>query len=256
MLGTIFRGVPITRPSLTTPACAFWEAVWTRQATRGGAVTTPYLALSRGYSVSRPVTRLLNNRGAFRTSYRNPISFRTGQRSFFSSAPRNASQGQSGQEPLSLSGRLRRMSKEYGWTALGVYLALSVLDFPFCYLLVKVVGTDKIGAMEHWVVSHTQALIPEAVQNKWRESRAAFKKAEMERLGSDMISEHIEMASWGVEKADERNRAEASLGTQLALAYAIHKSLIFIRVPLTAAILPKVVRVLRSWGWQIGKRRP
>ena len=44
--------------------------------------------------------------------------------------------------------------------------------------------------------------------------------------------------------------------TQLALAYAIHKSFIFIRVPLTAALTPKVVRVLRGWGWNIGKRKP
>jgi hypothetical protein len=47
----------------------------------------------------------------------------------------------------------------------------------------------------------------------------------------------------------------AGLATQLALAYAIHKSFIFLRVPLTAAVTPKVVKVLRSWGWQIGKRR-
>jgi N-terminal acetyltransferase 2 len=40
----------------------------------------------------------------------------------------------------------------------------------------------------------------------------------------------------------------------LALAYAIHKSFIFIRVPLTAAVTPKVVKTLRSWGWDIGKR--
>jgi N-terminal acetyltransferase 2 len=44
------------------------------------------------------------------------------------------------------------------------------------------------------------------------------------------------------------------LATQLALAYAIHKSFIFIRVPLTAAITPKVVKILRGWGWDIGKR--
>lgn len=44
------------------------------------------------------------------------------------------------------------------------------------------------------------------------------------------------------------------LATQLALAYAIHKSFIFIRIPLTAAIIPKVVKVLRGWGWDIGKR--
>ena len=87
---------------------------------------------------------------------------------------------------------------------------------------------------------------------------------------------------WGVQEADARNKAKPSefprycflvdwgqlpavtvtkptrisgLATQLALAYAIHKSFIFIRVPLTAAVTPKVVQVLRSWGWQIGKRR-
>jgi hypothetical protein len=45
------------------------------------------------------------------------------------------------------------------------------------------------------------------------------------------------------------------LGTQLALAYAIHKGIfIFVRVPLTVALTPKVVKVLRGWGYQIGKR--
>lgn len=28
---------------------------------------------------------------------------------------------------------------------MGVYLALSVLDFPFCFLLVKWAGTERIG---------------------------------------------------------------------------------------------------------------
>ena len=44
-----------------------------------------------------------------------------------------------------------------------------------------------------------------------------------------------------------------ALWTQLALAYAIHKSFIFVRIPLTAAITPKVVKTLRGWGWNIGK---
>lgn len=44
--------------------------------------------------------------------------------------------------------------------------------------------------------------------------------------------------------------------TQLALAYAIHKSFIFMRIPIAAAVTPKVVKILRGWGWDIGKRRP
>ncbi len=47
-------------------------------------------------------------------------------------------------EPTTLSARLKKLSKEYGWVAVGVYLSMSVLDFPFCFLLVRMVGTDRI----------------------------------------------------------------------------------------------------------------
>lgn len=40
---------------------------------------------------------------------------------------------------------MRKLSREYGWSALGVYLALTALDFPFCYLFVRTLGTDRIG---------------------------------------------------------------------------------------------------------------
>lgn len=49
------------------------------------------------------------------------------------------------QQPTSLGARLKKLSREYGWTAVGVYMTLSVLDFPFCFLLVRTVGTDRIG---------------------------------------------------------------------------------------------------------------
>lgn len=97
-------------------------------------------------------------------------------------------------------------------------------------------------------------MIPESVKNAWHEWRTAMKKAKHDITGSDKINDGVEMAGWGVEEAEERNKRDASLGTKLALAYAIHKSFIFIRVPLTAAVTPKVVRTLRGWGWDIGKR--
>ncbi|KAI1498090.1 peptide alpha-N-acetyltransferase Nat2 [Biscogniauxia marginata] len=183
---------------------------------------------------------------------------RTSRRSFHTTRVRESKPKATkpdAQEPQGLSARLKKLSREYGWSALGVYLALSVLDFPFCFLLVRVVGTDKIGELEHYIVSSVKKVIPESVRDRWHEYRKALKQAEQEHFGNDDISEHVEMAGWGVEEAEKRNKAEASLGTQLALAYAIHKSFIFIRVPLTAAITPKVVKVLRSWGWNIGKRR-
>ncbi|KAI1089318.1 hypothetical protein F5B19DRAFT_467914 [Rostrohypoxylon terebratum] len=166
------------------------------------------------------------------------------------SSPKNPA----AEEPTGITARFKKLSREYGWAALGVYLGLTVLDFPFCFLLVRSVGTERIGEIEHYVVSNISKLIPKSVRNWWNEYREALRNAKKERQGNAETSEHEEAADWGVEEAEKRNKAEASLGTQLALAYAIHKSFIFLRVPLTAAITPKVVKVLRSWGWKIGKR--
>lgn len=81
----------------------------------------------------RPTARIANSfvRGAQRRSF------------IFSAWRRNTAQGAT--ERLSLSGRFKKLSREYGWSAVGVYFALSVLDFPFCFLLVRVVGTERIG---------------------------------------------------------------------------------------------------------------
>ncbi|POR33643.1 Uncharacterized protein TPAR_06158 [Tolypocladium paradoxum] len=178
------------------------------------------------------------------------------QRGFRFSAWRRSTDGAKPQEKLSFGARLKKLSKEYGWSAVGVYLALSVLDFPFCFLLVRIVGTDTIGKVEHYVVSTVSSMVPESVRQTTRKYWHSIQKGETQKLGDDGISEKVEMAGWGVQEAQERNKEEASLATQLALAYAIHKSFIFIRVPLTAAVTPKVVKVLRGWGWNIGKRSP
>ncbi|KAI0540501.1 hypothetical protein GGR58DRAFT_132648 [Xylaria digitata] len=214
-------------------------------------------------SISQPSLRYPISRFAQRINYRprisNPINkspLQTNKRSFHkTSRLRNSKPDPSKpntEEPQGLSARLRKLSREYGWAAMGVYLSLSVLDFPFCFLLVRVVGTERIGELEHWIVSHISKVIPDSVRNRWNEYRAALKEAKREQSGGE---EEVEVAGWGVEQAEERNKTEASLGTQLALAYAIHKSFIFLRVPLTVAVTPKVVKVLRSWGWNIGKRR-
>ncbi|KAL1869195.1 hypothetical protein VTK73DRAFT_3331 [Phialemonium thermophilum] len=178
----------------------------------------------------------------------------------FHSSPIRASpkeiKGTADVQSPSLSARLKKLSKEYGWSAVGVYLGLTLLDFPFCFLLVRTLGTDKIAVAEEFVVSNVKKIIPQRVKTFWHDYREALNKKEADSVGDNGISEELESAGWGVKEADERNKAEASLATQLALAYAIHKSFIFVRVPLTAAVTPKVVRVLRSWGWQIGKRRP
>lgn len=60
---------------------------------------------------------------------------------------------------LSLSQRLKRLSKQYGWLAVGVYFGLSALDFPFCYLAVRMLGTERVGHYEHVIVEGIKSLI-------------------------------------------------------------------------------------------------
>ena len=62
--------------------------------------------------------------------------------------------------PLSLSQRMRRLSREYGYSALGIYLLLSALDFPFCFVAVRTLGTDRIGRWEHTVMETIRRAIP------------------------------------------------------------------------------------------------
>ncbi|KAK2045511.1 peptide alpha-N-acetyltransferase Nat2 [Colletotrichum somersetense] len=257
MMRPAFQMAAVPRRAVPAARQNAWEAAWRNQfsAPRRFLVTPTQRSLSQRATSSQSTPRWSQTYRSSWIASRLGTMFRSPHRAFrFSARQRNAKDG-AAQESLSLSQRLKKLSREYGWSAVGVYLALSVLDFPFCFLLVRIVGTDRIGQLEHWVVSNIKKIIPDSVQNWWSEYRAALSQAETKQLGSDDISEAVEMAGWGVEEAERRNKAEASLGTQLALAYAIHKSFIFLRVPLTAAVTPKVVKVLRSWGWQIGKRR-
>ncbi|EFQ98882.1 hypothetical protein MGYG_01896 [Nannizzia gypsea CBS 118893] len=144
----------------------------------------------------------------------------------------------------SFSQRMRTLSREYGWAALGIYFFLSALDFPFCFAAVRLLGVDRIGHYEHIIVGS----VKDAIAKIWpsKEGDAPPRPEEEDEIG---IADDIEEAQKAV-------KGEASIWTQLALAYAIHKSFIFFRVPLTAAVTPKIVKKLRSWGWNIGKRKP
>ncbi|RMZ66051.1 peptide alpha-N-acetyltransferase [Pyrenophora seminiperda CCB06] len=149
----------------------------------------------------------------------------------------------------SISQRLKHLSREYGWTAVGVYFALSLVDFPLCFLAVRLLGTDRIGHYE------------EVVKNAfWSVVRLAFPdagKTPAEPGADEDVAEATAREGYveAGRAVGHNGGSDASIWTQLGLAYLVHKSLIFFRVPLTAAVLPKVVKTLRSWGYNIGKKK-
>lgn len=95
-------------------------------------------------------------------------------------------------ESLSLSQRLKALSKEYGWTALGVYLALSALDFPFCFLAVQLLGPERVGRAEHAIIdtirSAVQSVMPDLMQTQ-EEADASRKAAAIEKGGKASMYE-------------------------------------------------------------------
>lgn len=60
---------------------------------------------------------------------------------------------------LSIGQRLKKLSREYGWAAVYVYFGLSLLDFPFCFAAVYLIGADTVGYYEHIVVEWAKGIL-------------------------------------------------------------------------------------------------
>jgi hypothetical protein len=185
---------------------------------------------------------------------------------------------------LSLSERMKAMSKKYGWTVVGIYLGLSALDFPFCFLAVRWFGPERIGHLEHVIVSHVwgalESVIPGLKEKRLENERLALEqggtagevigkvkeevgKVEGKQEGSaSKFSSSFPLTVQIGEKGTAREDLSLTvcsvtgIWTQLLIAYGVHKSLFFIRIPITLAITPKVVKTLRGWGWKIGNVTP
>lgn len=78
---------------------------------------------------------------------------------------------------------MKQLSREYGWAALGVYLGLSLIDFPFCFLAVRLLGVDRIGHYEDLVKSAFWSVVQLAFPE------AGKKSAEAADVAADGIAE-------------------------------------------------------------------
>lgn len=111
----------------------------------------------------------------------------------------------------SLTQRMRKLSREYGWAAVGVYFLLSALDFPFCFLAVRWLGTERIGHWEHVALEWFWKVVPYPFP-----TRADNKLGESET--SDTTETSIMRIDHGVKEAVKLNQGEnASMSTPFQL---------------------------------------
>jgi uncharacterized membrane protein len=123
-----------------------------------------------------------------------------------------------------LGQRLKHLMKKYGWYALGVYLAISVVDFGVAFAAINFVGADKVAAATAAVKNAVKGWTGQAVEE-----------------GAEKVEE-------AAVKKDKGGRE--GLYAMLVLAYTVHKTLFLpVRVGVTAAITPKFVGFLRTRGW-------
>lgn len=120
---------------------------------------------------------------------------------------------------LPITQRLKILFKKYRWSALTVYLGLSVADFGIAFLAVRAFGTEKIGRYEKIILKKVEDTIG------WKTKGTP--------------PQHMQDSS-----------EAASIWTEIALAYTIHKTLFaLIRVPVTVAITPPLVKWYTRKGY-------
>jgi len=142
------------------------------------------LPSAAGSSSRRTITRTLTtspspfrSRSAPPRSSLSRVLTRTTPRRLYTKPPTPSPTPKRTESPdssLSISQRLRKLSREYGWSALGVYLALTALDFPFCFIAVRLLGTDRIGHYEHVVIDAVKGAV------KWPLGTGAEERMQVE----------------------------------------------------------------------------
>jgi hypothetical protein len=120
---------------------------------------------------------------------------------------------------LPVTQRLKILFKKYRWPALAIYFGLSVLDFGIAFIAVRAFGTERIGRYEKIILQKVEDTFG------WK------------RKGTP--------PEYMVE-----GKETASIWTEIALAYTIHKTLFaLIRIPVTVAITPALVKWYQRSGY-------
>ncbi|AET37647.1 Nat2p Ecym_1419 [Eremothecium cymbalariae DBVPG len=135
---------------------------------------------------------------------------------------------------------LKGLMQTYGWSALGVYLALSAIDLPICFFGVHSMGEVNIKVYLNRLKN--VAGFGKDEQQLREELELEMNQREIDKLNDSKKDQSI------LERVKNSN-----VLAEFVIAYGIHKSLAFIRIPITAAITPGLVRLLQSWGFNLGK---
>lgn len=176
----------------------------------------------------------------FRAAYKSQKTFRFQNVRFQSTRASGAGSGSTGGQGANgkKASGIRALIQEYGYSALGVYLLLSCIDLPICFIIVHSYGVAKVKEVQTEVMNYLKRM------TGLGEQKPVIKASDVDDEEHHDQGEETSLSFW-----------QTPLFTEAIVAYALHKSLVFIRVPITAGITPSVVKQLRHWGFNVGKQK-
>lgn len=131
---------------------------------------------------------------------------------------------------LPITTRLKMLIKSYGWYALGVYLALGVVDFSISFAAVNVLGAAQVGK----ATAYIKGAVVDAIHG----------------AGIGLSNDDSPDGAVNGRESTTAGVGSEGLYAMIILAYTLHKTLFMpLRAGLTMALTPKLVRYLRMRGW-------
>ena len=146
---------------------------------------------------------------------------------------------------------IKGLMAKYGYSALIVYILLTCIDLPLCFLGVHSLGEEKIkiylnrGKQLIGMGDPDESKVIEDVRKK----QAHREAVQAENAGN------VGDASRKTFNERWQEMKDSTLLAELLIAYGIHKSLIIVRVPLTAVLTPSFVKLLKRFGIDLMKKQ-
>ncbi|CAG8501574.1 8692_t:CDS:1 [Ambispora gerdemannii] len=170
-----------------------------------------------------------------------------------SKTPSTSTRIENAGESLSMFSRLKLLTRRYGASAVVIYLAISAMDLAATFILLQSGGGERVKKIEDWI---TETF---GINTIYRQNRDDNKDRNLNTtimISSQENNTTLSMITNddGGNSGSDSTKQTPSLMSTLVIAYGIHKILLPLRLGVTAAMTPPLVRKLRSMGWDIGRQ--
>jgi hypothetical protein len=136
-------------------------------------------------------------------------------------------------------GKLKELTRKYGWATVVVYFLFSAVDFGACFFLINLVGAEHVRKGQDYVLdalvygtTKREDVLSQAHEHSGHGVLGFLKTWRQKHQLEDAENE-----------SNNRKSGSSSLWATAVLAYGIHKTLLLpVRLGLTAAATPAIVK--------------